>query len=175
MQPADTSTELNASTALEQSDECDPAYSWREFAPAGLLVLAFVLFIVAVKYQVFPLLIPTVICVGAGVIGLDKIRHPPKKPAPVVLSTTPEPHAVRQYKLEGYLSQYLERTRGRIESTTPFSAVVVHGEKVNHVLHLLISVLLCGLWLPVWFFIAQSGGERRTMISVDECGNVTTR
>jgi ribosomal protein L37AE/L43A len=25
---------------------------------------------------------------------------------------------------------------------------------VNHVLHLLASVFLCGLWLPVWFLIA---------------------
>ncbi|MCX8495948.1 MAG: hypothetical protein ORN51_07175 [Akkermansiaceae bacterium] len=175
-QPTDTSTQLNTDTASQESDESDPPIpAWREFAPAGLLVLAFVFFIAALKFQVFLLLIPTAICVGAGVIGLDKIRHPPKKTAPVARSTTPEPDAVRQSQLEAYLSQYLAKTRGRIESVTPFSAVVIHGEKVNHVLHLLISVLLCGLWLPVWFLIAQSGGERRTVISVDECGNVTAR
>ena len=42
------------------------------------------------------------------------------------------------------------------------------------VLHLLISIFLCGLWLPVWLVIGLSGGEKRTVISVDHCGNVTT-
>jgi hypothetical protein len=29
-----------------------------------------------------------------------------------------------------------------------------HRRPVNHVLHLLISVFLCGLWLPVWACLA---------------------
>jgi ribosomal protein L37AE/L43A len=31
---------------------------------------------------------------------------------------------------------------------------VRHEAEVNHVLHLLASVFLCGAWLPVWFLIA---------------------
>jgi hypothetical protein len=31
----------------------------------------------------------------------------------------------------------------------------------NHVLHLLITVLLCGLWLPVWFLVSLVQKPRR--------------
>ncbi|WP_156750092.1 hypothetical protein [Mycobacterium sp. E2479] len=61
---------------------------------------------------------------------------------------------------------------GRIEARMPTSAIVVTGKPVNHVLHLLITVLLCGLWLPVWIILAANGGEKRTMVSVDEYGQV---
>lgn len=61
---------------------------------------------------------------------------------------------------------------GRVEARTPTSAVVVTGKPINHVLHLLITVLLCGLWLPVWIVMAASGGEKRTTVSVDEAGHV---
>jgi len=63
----------------------------------------------------------------------------------------------------------------RIETQTPYSAVIVSGQKINHVLHLLISVLLCGLWLPVWLVLAAANQERRRTIEVDRCGNITTR
>ena len=40
---------------------------------------------------------------------------------------------------------------------------VRNDSQVNHVLHLLASVFLCGLWLPVWFYLALqrslAGGE----------------
>ena len=40
---------------------------------------------------------------------------------------------------------------------------VRNDSQVNHVLHLLASVFLCGLWLPVWFYLALTralaGGE----------------
>ncbi|WP_082973795.1 DUF2510 domain-containing protein [Mycobacterium sp. E1386] len=61
---------------------------------------------------------------------------------------------------------------GRVEARTPTSAVVVTGRPVNHVLHLLVTVLLCGLWLPVWIILAIAGGEKRTMVSVDGRGHV---
>ncbi|RFZ43904.1 hypothetical protein DAVIS_01856 [Mycobacterium marinum] len=61
---------------------------------------------------------------------------------------------------------------GRIEARTPTSAVVVTGKPVNHVLHLLITVLLCGLWLPVWIILAIGDGERRTFVSLDQYGTV---
>jgi hypothetical protein len=54
----------------------------------------------------------------------------------------------------------------------PTSAVVAFGKPVNHVLRLLATVLLCGLWLPVWVIIAATGGERRQTVAVDEYGEV---
>lgn len=60
----------------------------------------------------------------------------------------------------------------RVQARTPTSAVVEYGERVNHILHLLISVFLCGLWLPVWFFVAMSGGTRLRTLTVDEYGEI---
>jgi len=85
----------------------------------------------------------------------------------------PLPDGQRQQILQNRLSQLLASGHGRIESATPYVATVISGEKVNHVLHLLISVLLCGLWLPVWFLISLSGGEKRHVLTVDPCGNIS--
>lgn len=61
---------------------------------------------------------------------------------------------------------------GRIESQGDFQAVVVHGHRVNHLLHFFIGLFTLGLWWIVWFFIAIFGGEKRQMINVDQFGNV---
>jgi len=34
----------------------------------------------------------------------------------------------------------------------------------NHVLHLLISLLTAGLWIPVWFLVAQRNASKRASI-----------
>jgi hypothetical protein len=43
---------------------------------------------------------------------------------------------------------------------------------VNHVLHFLIGVFTCGLWWIVWLVMAMSGGEKHTLVQVDEFGYV---
>lgn len=40
----------------------------------------------------------------------------------------------------------------------------------NHLLHLVLTLLTCGLWLPVWFLVALSSPPR--VLVVDEDGNV---
>jgi hypothetical protein len=60
----------------------------------------------------------------------------------------------------------------RIESRMPTWAVVVSGQRVNTVAHLLATVFLCGLWLPFWIIAETTGGEKRSTISVDEWGRV---
>jgi hypothetical protein len=60
----------------------------------------------------------------------------------------------------------------RVESQTDFQAVMVRGHRVNHVLHLILSVLTLGLWLIVWLFLGLAGGEKREIVSVDEYGQV---
>jgi hypothetical protein len=56
----------------------------------------------------------------------------------------------------------------RIESRQPTWAVVVSGQPVNNVLHAILTLFMCGLWLPVWLILAATGVERRNTISVDE-------
>ena len=61
---------------------------------------------------------------------------------------------------------------GQVLARTPTSAVVAFGKPVNHILHLLVSVLLCGLWLPVWLLIAATSGEKRMTLAIDEDGEM---
>lgn len=61
---------------------------------------------------------------------------------------------------------------GRVESQSDTMAVIVRGRRVNHVLHLILSVLTLSLWIWVWLALSVFGGEKRSMISVDEYGNV---
>ena len=60
-----------------------------------------------------------------------------------------------------------------IESRGQYHAVIVEGERVNHLLHLILSIITVGLWLIVWFILATSGGQQRMMIYVDEQGEVS--
>lgn len=62
----------------------------------------------------------------------------------------------------------------RVETQSDYQAVLVKGKPVNHVLHLILSVLtfwMIGGWLWVWAGIALFGGEKRYTIQVDEYGN----
>jgi hypothetical protein len=61
---------------------------------------------------------------------------------------------------------------GRVASQSDFQAVFIHGKGVNHVLHVLLAILTCGLWLIPWLVMGVVGGEKRTMVNVDDYGNV---
>lgn len=60
----------------------------------------------------------------------------------------------------------------KIQSQGQFHAVIVEGSGVNHILHLLLT-LVTGVWIVVWFLLAAFGGERRRMIYVNEQGDVS--
>jgi hypothetical protein len=60
---------------------------------------------------------------------------------------------------------------GRVESQSDFQAVLVHGKKVNHVLHLILTLVTLGMWAIVWIILVAAGGEKRSLVAVDEYGN----
>jgi hypothetical protein len=62
-----------------------------------------------------------------------------------------------------------------VESQSDFQAVIVHGQPVNHTLHVLLSIFTCGLWLIPWLVLGVAGGEKRTVVSVDDYGNVLSQ
>jgi hypothetical protein len=113
--------------------------------------------------------------IGAIAVSVRMRNAAAQGQAVAQFSTTQVDDEVRRQRLQLALSQDLSVTQGRVESVTPYTAVVVYGKPVNHVLHLLASVFLCGLWLPIWILIAVSGGESKRVLSVDLCGNVTKR
>ena len=62
-----------------------------------------------------------------------------------------------------------------MESQNDFSAVLVKGHRVNHAMHAIVSLLTLGFWLVGWAIVAGVGGEKRTVATVDEYGNVSVQ
>ena len=60
----------------------------------------------------------------------------------------------------------------RVESQTDFQAILVHGHRPNHLLHLIVTLCTLGLWGLVWLGIAVLGGEKRETVQIDEWGNI---
>lgn len=59
----------------------------------------------------------------------------------------------------------------RVQSQGDFQAVLIKGHRVNHALHAIIGLFTFGLWWIVWLVLAITGGEKRTVVSIDEYGN----
>jgi len=53
---------------------------------------------------------------------------------------------------------------------TPQAAGVITVGGVNHVLHAIITLFMCGLWLPFWIILAAT--ETKRTLAVDVYGNV---
>jgi len=63
----------------------------------------------------------------------------------------------------------------RVESQGDFQAILVSGHRVNHVLHLILSLLTLFIWALVWIALVIFGGEKRMSVSVDEWGNTNVQ
>lgn len=53
-----------------------------------------------------------------------------------------------------------------MESQTQTMATMVKGKRPNHVLHLILSLVTLGIWLPVWLVLAVVMGEKRKALTV---------
>ena len=51
--------------------------------------------------------------------------------------------------------------------------LLIRGQKVNHVLHLILTLVTVGLWGLIWIALVTLGGEERQMVQVDEWGNTS--
>lgn len=61
---------------------------------------------------------------------------------------------------------------GRVVAQDQTSAVIVRVEPINHVLHAVLSLLTCGVWLLVWFFLNARRRVHRYQVTVDQVGAV---
>lgn len=63
---------------------------------------------------------------------------------------------------------------GRIESQTDYTAIVRHGKSVNHILHLILTLVTAGLWAIVWIIVSivAASGRKAVSLTVDEYGQV---
>ena len=60
----------------------------------------------------------------------------------------------------------------RIEWQSDTMAVLVSGQRVNHLLHFIVGLFTLGLWWLVWILLAIFRGENREVITVDDYGNI---
>lgn len=87
-------------------------------------------------------------------------------------STTPVDDDERRRILADQIHSYIA-VGARLEYRDDFKAILIQGQPVNHILHGVITLLTCGLWLIVWIILLLTNQEKRNLISVDEFGNVT--
>jgi hypothetical protein len=58
----------------------------------------------------------------------------------------------------------------RVEARSYTQSVMVKGQRPNHALHRILTILTVGLWAPVWIALTIFG-EKRMGIEVDAYGN----
>jgi hypothetical protein len=63
------------------------------------------------------------------------------------------------------------RNGWRIESQTDYYSYLVKGQRTSHGLHIFLSVITLGLWLPVYGLMLYFNRDQRLTITVDEWGN----
>jgi hypothetical protein len=61
-----------------------------------------------------------------------------------------------------------------LESQTGHNAVLVKGKKVNHILHLILSLITAGFWLIIWLLLVLTNKRQRIVLFVNEEGVVET-
>jgi hypothetical protein len=92
----------------------------------------------------------------------------PLEPLPVTLSV-----ATRRATLEQYVAEQTRRG-WRVQSQTATQAQLLKGKHTSHVLHLLLTLITVGFWIPIWILVAVTGGEKTRFVTVDETGAVRT-
>jgi hypothetical protein len=86
----------------------------------------------------------------------------------------------RKRKLAEYL-RFAAVREWKIESQNEFNATLVSGQKCNHTLHALVTIvggaLTCGfllLWAIPWIVLAITQKEERLIVFVDEFGEIVS-
>ena len=62
-----------------------------------------------------------------------------------------------------------------VRSASPHQVTLSKGGHVSHLLHLILTLLTVGLWLPVWVVVSCTGRARQVVLTVDQDGNVVRR
>ena len=60
----------------------------------------------------------------------------------------------------------------RVQSQTEFQAVMEKGKRTSHGLHVFLSIVTVGLWVPVWVAVWYLNRDQNEVINVDSYGNV---
>ena len=91
---------------------------------------------------------------------------------PIILSTTERSDAERKVILEKKIILYVS-SGWNLDTQTEFAAVLRTGKRLNHILHLLLSLVTFGFWILVWIFLGLINRVSTTTITVDKFGNTS--
>lgn len=61
---------------------------------------------------------------------------------------------------------------GTVQVQGPFDAIVL-GKETNHVIHIILTLLTVGFWLPIWLLVAMTSQRRTYIVAVDPEGVLT--
>lgn len=63
---------------------------------------------------------------------------------------------------------------GTVESRDDFQAVIRFGKPVNHILHLVLTLVTCGFWSLVWLivWIMSTQSQKTVTLTADEYGQI---
>ena len=100
-----------------------------------------------------------------GTRGAEKVLNPNGFSSPSVRQRRVLAEAVTREVQRG----------NRVESQSDYQAVLVSATKVNHLLHLILSIITAGLWIPIWLLVAVVNQGSRTVLTVDENGNLNRK
>ena len=81
--------------------------------------------------------------------------------------------SARTALLDAEVAEWI-REGWRVESRSSFQAIMVSGRRVNHLLHLVISLVTAGLWIFIWIVLVLTGGENRELLLVDAYGQISS-
>ena len=87
-------------------------------------------------------------------------------------STTRRDDAEREALLKRYVLSNLSLGKFTIAYQEPFMAILNPVRKVNHILHVILSIVTVGLWLPIWLLVTLGENRKTLTLTVDEFGNI---
>ena len=97
----------------------------------------------------------------------EQAALPPAPPAPLVLKSPETRVAILNAKVVD-----MSRAGWRVVTMHGEQAVMACGHRPNHILHLLLSIVTVGLWLPIWIIIGCTTKERQRLMVVDPYGRI---
>ncbi|NYI80625.1 DUF4352 domain-containing protein [Nocardioides panzhihuensis] len=84
---------------------------------------------------------------------------------------TNEPTANVRQQMSQAVAKEVADGGWRVESQTEYHTVLAKGGRTNHVLHLILTIVTCGLWSVAWLLIAHLNRRQSLVLRVDEYGN----
>ncbi|MDQ3671495.1 MAG: hypothetical protein M3364_03525 [Actinomycetota bacterium] len=103
------------------------------------------------------------------------VTDPVSPPEPGLTSSPELPRERSDGDRKAMLAQSVAnevRKNWNVQSQNDFQAVMAKGKRTSHGLHVFLSLITLGFWIPVWVVIWYMNRDQHEVITVDPYGNV---